>query len=66
MTQQNIYVLEDFKSCLAHYWSEFFLKPYINFIGQILYQTEFEPISIHQFETAEAMRNLNIRHVISK
>jgi hypothetical protein len=31
-----------------------------------IYQTEFKPISKHQFEISEAMRILSIRHVVSK
>jgi hypothetical protein len=48
-------------------WSEkIFFKSDINFISQFFYQTEFKPISKRQFETLEAMRILNIPHVISK
>jgi hypothetical protein len=44
---------------------KFFLKSDINFICQFFYQTEFWLISKRRFETSEAMRILNIRHVIS-
>jgi hypothetical protein len=38
----------------------------IDLIRQFFYQTKLKPISKRQFETSEAMRILNIRHVISK
>jgi hypothetical protein len=37
----------------------FFFRSDINFIRQFFYQTEFKPISKHQFETSEMMRILN-------
>jgi hypothetical protein len=68
MTQPKLYVLEVGASnqvqCIIG--QKFFLKSDINFMRQFFYQTEFEPISKRQFETLEAMRILNIRHVISK
>jgi hypothetical protein len=59
MTQPNYCVLEGGGS-------KFLVKLDINFIHQLFYQTEFQPISKRQCETSEAMRILNIRHVISK
>jgi hypothetical protein len=68
MTLPNIYVLEDGASNQAQriIGQKFFLKSDINFTRQLFYQTKFWPISKRQFEFSEAMRILNIRHVISK
>jgi hypothetical protein len=69
MNQPNNYVLKGRASNQVQriIGQKFFLKTNINFILlQLLYQTEFQPISKHQFETSEAMRILNIRHVVSK
>jgi hypothetical protein len=70
MTQPNIQPYSvclrrrGFKSSLSHHWSDFFFKSDINFIRQFFYQTNFYPFSKRQFETSEAMRILNIRHVM--
>jgi hypothetical protein len=68
MTQPHIYVLESgvLNQVKRIIGQKFFLKSDINFIRQLLYQTEFKTISNRQFETSEAMCILKIRHVISK
>jgi hypothetical protein len=69
MTQPNIYVLEGGASNQVQriIGQNFFLQSNVDdFIRQFFYQTEFKPISKRQFETSEAMRILNIRHVILK
>jgi hypothetical protein len=63
MTQLNIYGGASLS--LADHWSEIFLE-IINCIRQFFYQTEFQSISKHQFNTEQVMRILNIRHVISQ
>jgi hypothetical protein len=62
MTQPNNYVLEGGASNQVQriIGQNFFLKSKMN------YQSEFYPICKRQFETSEAMRILNIRHVILK
>jgi hypothetical protein len=68
MTQPNNYVLEGGASNQAQciIGQNFFLKSDINFLRQLSYQTELQPMSKRQFGILEAMRILNIRHVISK
>jgi hypothetical protein len=69
MTQSNNYVLEGggASNQVQHTIGQnFFLKSDTNYILQIYYQTEFKSTSRRQFETTEAMRILNIRHVVSK
>jgi hypothetical protein len=68
MTQPNIHVLEGGASNQVRRIIDqnVFLKSDINFIRQFFYQTEFLPIRKPQFETSEAMRISNMRHVISK
>jgi hypothetical protein len=63
MTQPNNYVLGGggFQSSWRIIGQKFFFKADINFIRQF-----FTAISKSQFESSEAMRILNIRHVISK
>jgi hypothetical protein len=68
MTRPNKYALEGGATNQVEriIGQNFFLKSDIYFVGQFFYQTKFQSISIRQFETWEAMRILNIRHVISK
>jgi hypothetical protein len=68
VTQPNLHVLEGGASNHVQriIGQKFFLKSDINFIRQFFYQTVFQPISKRQFETSEAMRILNIRHVVLK
>jgi hypothetical protein len=57
MAPLNIFVLEGGASNQVQriIGQKLFLKSHSNFIRQLFYQTEFQPISKRQFETLEAM-----------